>query len=244
MKKSEFLIKLADLEVAFRFHYSGTGMLFRSYEKKTLPGDYCGEYLSADPEKIMSYARETGRSWEDSEYNCLLEVAANYLAEKDRPMFHGAAFICGEGAYILTAPSGTGKSTQYRNLKYLYGDRVRVINGDKPILGRGQEGEIIVFPSPWNGKERWAGSEHAPLKGMVLLEQGPCNILKTMGPGEAALPVLKEFLYTAPSRKSVHTVCRMADTIVRSVPLYHFENKGDLASSQMLFDCIRKLENL
>lgn len=219
-------------------------MLFRSYEKKALEEGYRGNCLSADMEKVLSYAAESGRSLEFAEYNCLMAEAADYLAEHGRTMFHGAAFICGKGAYILTAPSGTGKSTQFKNLRSLYGDWVRIINGDKPLLGPGQEGEIIVYPSPWNGKENWGGFEQAPLKGLFLLAQGPFNILKKMGQAEAAVPLMEQFLYTAPSRDSVHTVCRMADTLIRTVPLYHFENRGDTGSSQMLFDCIRRLEGI
>lgn len=244
MKNSEFLITLAETEVAIRFHFSGTGLLFRSYEKKIISDDYDGRYLSADPEKIRAYADEMSCSMEFAEYNCLMMVVADFLTEIDCTMFHGVAFIYGSGAYILTAPSGTGKSTQYRNLRRLYGSSCRIINGDKPILGPGQNGQIIVYPSSWNGKENWAGKEHAPLRGMVILEQGTENILKEMNKHDAVLPVMEQFIYTVTSRKSVHTVCRMADSIISNIPLYGFVNRGDYASSRMLFDCIRKAEDL
>lgn len=219
-------------------------MLFRSYEKKTEPEEWRGPFLSVNPEKILSYAADTGRRPESAEYCCLMEEAGDYLAEQGRTLFHGAAFICGSGAYVLTAPSGTGKSTQYRNLKLLYGDRVRIINGDKPILGPGREGEVIVYPSPWNGKEDWGGKDAAPLRGMVLLEQGKENVLEDLDPGDAVLPVMQEFMYSARTRKSVSTVCRMADTILKTVPLCRFVNRGDMASSEMLFEWIRKTEGL
>ena len=244
MKNTEFLITLAETEVAFRFHFSGTGMLFRSYEKKTVSDDYHGRYLSAEPDKIRAYADESSCSMEFAEYNCLMMEAADFLTEIGCTMFHGVAFIYGSGAYILTAPSGTGKSTQYRNLRHLYGRSCRIINGDKPILGPGHDDRIIVYPSSWNGKENWAGKDHAPLRGMVILEQGPENVLKEMNMHDAMLPVMEQFIYTVPSRESVHTVCRMADTIISNIPLFHFVNRGDYASSRMLFDCIRKVEDL
>ena len=58
MKNPEFLITLAEKEVAIRFHFSGTGLLFRSYEKKPISDDYHGRYLSADPEKIRAKNQE------------------------------------------------------------------------------------------------------------------------------------------------------------------------------------------
>lgn len=220
-------------------------MLFRGYEKKIIPEGYNGPFLSVDPEKIWAYAEEVSCSMEFAEYCCLMMEAADYLAkETECAMFHGVAFIFGSGAYILTAPSGTGKSTQYRNLRRLYGSSVRIINGDKPILASGEDGRIFVYPSPWNGKENWSGREHAPLMGMVFLEQGQENAITELKDRDAVVPIMEQFIYTVPDRKSVHKVCRMADAVLGSVPLFHFVNRGDYASSQMLFDCIKKTEAL
>lgn len=240
----ELLITLAETEVAFRFHFDGTGMLFRDYEKKEISGVYTGAFLSADLKKISMLAKELHCSLEFAEYNCLMTEAADYMTERDCTMFHGVAFLCGEGAYILTAPSGTGKSTQFRNLKHLYGRRCRIINGDKPFLGYNRRGQILVYPSPWNGKEQWAGREHGPLRAIFLLEQGQENVLTTLDKQAAVIPIIEQFIYTAPTRKSVHTVFQMADAMINHIPLYHFKNKGDYASSAMLFEQIVKTEIL
>ena len=242
MMSREFLTTLADIEAAFRFHFGGTGMLFRHYEKKTVPDGYAGPFLSADRNAIEAYAEENHCSLEIAEYNCLMTETADFLTEKDRAMFHGVAFLYGQDAYILTAPSGTGKSTQFRNLRYLYGDRFRIINGDKPLLGPGPDGRIIVYPSPWKGKEQWGSMEHGPLKGIILLEQGRENRLQVMEGREAAVRILEQFLYTAPTRQSVHTVCRLADTMLQKTDVYHLINKGDYESSSMLYDKISETE--
>lgn len=122
---------------------------------------------------------------ETAEYNCLMTETANFMTEQDCAMFHGVAFLYGKDAYILTASSGTGKTTQFRNLRDMYGDRFRIINGDKPLLGPGPNGQIMVYPSPWNGKEQWGSTEHGPLRGLFLLEQGQENRLEVMDGGEA-----------------------------------------------------------
>ncbi len=240
MENKAFITTLADTEVAFRFHLHGTGMLFHSCEKKRIPEGYRGAFLSVGPEKFYSYAQENRCTPETAEFSCLMMEAADFLAERNRTMFHGAAFACEGAAYILTAPSGTGKSTQLQNLRRLYGDRIRVINGDKPILTLGPEGRITVWPSPWNGKEGWAGRDHAPLKGMVFLEQGEENRLRPMEGQEAAAALIEQFIYSAKTAVSVHTVCAAADAAARTVPLYYFVNRGDTASSRVLFEGIRK----
>lgn len=236
------LVTIAEIEVAFRFQHTGTWMLFRNYEHKTVPVGYKGPYLSADSRKIQAYSIEQNCSLEFAEFCCLLEETADFLPLNNITLFHGVAFIYEKGAYILTAPSGTGKSTQYRNLRAMYGSSIKIINGDKPALGRSPSGQIIVYPSPWNGKERWAGTEKAPLHGLILLEQGQTNTVEVMDMREAVLPVIKEFIYTARSRQSVHTVCRMADSMLRGTPLYRFINKGDAESSAILYDLIARVE--
>lgn len=244
MTSEGLLVTLAETEVAFRFQYSGTGVLFRGFEHKTIPVNYNGPYLSADRDIIQAYSCEQNCTQEFAEFYCLLDEAADFLTLHGSTVFHGVAFIFQKGAYILTAPSGTGKSTQYRNLRTMFGPQIRIINGDKPILGRGPDGQIIVYPSPWTGKEGWAGSGRAPLHGLILLEQGQDNLIKAMDMQEAVLPVIEEFIYSARTRQSVHTVCRMADAMLRRTPLYRFSNTGDAESSAMLYNLITKVEKL
>ena len=242
MTNTLFLVTLAEMEVAFRFHLSGTGMLFRSYKHKYLTEENGRKVLSVEMDRIRAYSAEQNCTPELAEFFCLMDEAADYLAEHGCTMFHGVAFSFGEGAYILTAPSGTGKSTQYRNMRTLFGPRISIINGDKPILGYASDGGIIVYPSPWTGKEGWAGTEQAPLHGLILLEQGRKNLIQELDRQAAALPVIEEFIYRAKTRQGVHSVCRMADRMLRTVPLYRFINRGDAASSALLFEHIMRIE--
>ena len=214
-------------------------MLFRNYIKKTVPAGYTGTFLTADKKVIEAYADEHRCSMETAEYSCLMTEAADFMTEQGHAMFHGVAFLYGQDAYILTAPSGTGKTTQFRNLRNMYGNQFRIINGDKPFLGYSPAGQIMVYPSPWNGKEHWAGTEHGLLRGIFLLEQGSENRLEVMDGRDAVLQILAQFLYTAPTRKSVHTVCMLADTMLRKTDIYHFVNKGDYESTSMLYEIIR-----
>lgn len=242
MTSKEMLVTIAEIEVAFRFQFSGTRLLFRNFEHKTVPSSYNGPYLSVDKNIVLAKSYEQNWTREFAEFNCLLEETADFLTLNNSVIFHGVAFIYKSGAYILTAPSGTGKSTQYRNMKAMYGPGIRIINGDKPALGWSHDGQIIVYPSPWTGKEKWAGKDKAPLHGLILLKQGQKNLIKTMDMQEAVLPVMEEFIYTARSRESVHTVCRMADSMLRRTPLYHFINKGDAESSALLYNLITRIE--
>ena len=99
----------------------------------------------------------------NAEYKSLIGLVSDKLMLSDRLIFHSVAFALRGRAWLLTAPSGTGKTTQYMNLKKLYGDEIRIICGDNPVLHFMQDGTIMVHPSPWKGKEKLGSNLTAPL---------------------------------------------------------------------------------
>lgn len=88
----------------------------------------------------------------------------------------------GQG-YAFLAPSGTGKSTQTRLWKSVYGDKCRVINGDKPII-RIIDGRVYAYGTPWCGKEGWNTRDFVELKTLLFLERGSANVVYEMNIGE------------------------------------------------------------
>ena len=53
MTSEELLVPIAEIEVAFRFQFGGTEMLFRNFEHSKVPVNYNGPYLSVDKNKIL-----------------------------------------------------------------------------------------------------------------------------------------------------------------------------------------------
>lgn len=232
---------LAGIETAFRLHYSGTEMLFRPYNLQIY--NFVPVMELSIPEVQIEAAAFAGHcSPEYAEFIHLRRIAGVGLTRFHRAIFHGVAFIYGGGAYILTAPSGTGKSTQIRNLRKMYGDSYRIISGDKPILYLGTSGEVIVNPSPWNGKEFWGGMEKAVLRGIVILEQGKENVIRRLTSEQALLPIMQQFLYTTTDETGIRVMCRLADVMLTKTPVFSYANTGDDKSSIELDTLIRKLE--
>ena len=153
-----------------------------------------GDIISVSLEEIANRKQDLGGE-SFTEFNLLLEHFCNLFLPYDRCLFHSVAICVDDRAFLITAPSGTGKSTQYRNWKALFGDEVRLICGDKPILEFQNSGDIIVHPSPWRGKERWRGSSPAKLSGVVYLEQGLYNEISLMSASDALVPLYTQFLY-------------------------------------------------
>lgn len=173
-------------------------------------------------------------------YMELCTRVSDALLPYGRAVFHGAAFLWRGRAWLLTAPSGTGKSTQCALWKWLYGSDMRMLNGDKPILeARGDS--VIVHPSPWKGKEGWGGMRSAALGGIVLLRQSPDNRIRRLSAAEAACAVYEQFLFGGRNTDDVRTVARLEDAMLRAVPVWLLENRGDEDSARLCHDTLMEV---
>ncbi len=126
-------------------------------------------HLEATDEDILKADRDNVGPMEAELYAMTIPLS-ELSPGLGRLMTHGVAIECDGKAFIFTAESGVGKSTHaFLWQKYLGADRVRVINGDKPILWFRPDGEILACGSPWSGKERLDENVQVPLGGICLL---------------------------------------------------------------------------
>lgn len=174
------------------------------------------------------------------EYMELCPKVSDTLLPFRRVVFHALAFVWHERAWLLTAPSGTGKTTQYLHWKLLYKDELRILNGDKPVLAFSPDGEITVHPSPWFGKEGMRQMIHAPLGGIILLEQAKANTIRRITDREAAGRIFLQFLFSCATPGLLHAVCGLEEQLLRSVPLWLLSNCGDADSARLCHDTLQK----
>lgn len=176
------------------------------------------------------------------EFGLLSCAVSNALIPYGCCIFHGVAFRWRERAWIFTAPPGTGKTTQYALWKTQFGDELRLLNGDKPLLDFRENGGIWVRPSPWSGKENMRRQESAPLGGVILLEQGPENRIRMLTPQAAVEPIYRQFLFFADGKEQVETVCAFEEQMLHSVPVWELSNVGDAAAARLTHDTIVQWE--
>lgn len=117
------------------------------------------------------------------EFSCIMEKIASDLPNHDMLLMHGATIEYNGKAYVFTAPSGTGKSTHIKLWREHLGDKINVINGDKPEVSF-KDGKVYMHGAPWCGKEGWQINTSAPLAGVCLVERGEENKIEQIHPGE------------------------------------------------------------
>lgn len=180
--------------------------------------------LTATDENIrLSDAEHVGEP--EAELYAMTIPLSEQLPGLGRMMTHGVAIAYKGKSYIFTAESGVGKSTRaFLWQKYLGPDKVRIINGDKPILWF-RDDAVYACGSPWSGKEHLDENVCVPLGGICLLKrldtdpEGGNRIVKAT-PGEALDFLLHQTFIPANPSAQIKTFQLLEELFAR-VPVYH-----------------------
>lgn len=149
---------------------------------------------------------------------CIYRAICTHAAERGAVLLHAATVSVDGKAYAFCAPSGTGKSTHIKLWRRVYGEKVAIINGDKPLLRRKGD-QLYAYGTPWCGKEGWHCNTSAPLAGICFLERGTQNDIIRLNAEEATDRLFCQLLKPTP-KAGVAGTLDMADYILRNIPLY------------------------
>ncbi len=225
-KHSKVLVKLAGVPMEICLRYGNNGNFFSEYftEDDPLlaiePSDEDMErvrkqmVLSVEKEGIA----EPGFEPDFIERNVLHALVAERLVQYDVLLIHGSALCMDSDAFLFTARSGVGKSTHARLWRAVYGDRVKMINDDKPML-QVRDSEVLVWGSPWNGKHHLSANVCAPLKAVASLHRAAENHVSRMTVAEA-FSVLRQRAYRSYSPETDMAVLELEKRIMSLVPFF------------------------
>lgn len=138
-------------------------------------------------------------------------------------MLHSSAIALDGGAYLFSAPSGTGKSTHTEKWIRLFG--AEYLNDDKPAL-RLVDGVWMAYGTPWSGKHDLSKPSGVPLRGIAVLQRGEENAIQPMDPAEA-LPYLMSQTVYALSAKRMEALLALLDDLLRRVPVWLLTCRND-----------------
>lgn len=228
-------MNVAGQQIYYSFAYENTRSFFGDELHKT--EEIQGYSVTVLEPLNEWYMRIYGGDHSYAEYMNSLYLTSNYLLQFNCCAYHSVAIRVNGKAYLIAADSGVGKTTQYRNLRELYGDRIEIINGDKPIL-QFTKNEIIVHTSPWRGKEHYGSDISGKLAGIVFLRQWKHNWIQRMNPEDMVVLSFSKFLYHPDCEETVRKVAELDRQLLNTIPVYLFDNKGDLESSELLYKSI------
>lgn len=185
---------------------------------------------------------EDGDYFEDSYIETLLVYRKLALECLDRGilLMHGSALaIDGEG-YLFTALSGTGKSTHTRLWREVFGDKVTMINDDKPLVRVGdREHPSIIYGTPWDGKHHISNNIAVPLKAIVYLERGADNEIHAVSVTEI-FPVLLQQTFRENDMQTTSKVLALLSQLTESVHFYDLHCNMDKSAAEVAFAGMNK----
>ncbi len=211
-------ILLADLKVSIEHKYEFMKSFCRKYEAQFDVADIVAK-TNDDAIKKENQMVPTAPI-EICESLCLYRCIAEQLPQFDRFVFHGAAIEFDGNAYLFTAPSGTGKTTHINLWKKNLGDRVDIINGDKPIISL--KNGITVYGTPWAGKEGLHRNASAPLKAICVLKQGIVNKITKLQSSQAVNYIMRQ-VYMPHNAEALSKTLTLIGKIIETIPVYILE---------------------
>ncbi len=129
-----FCVQIAGVLVAIENRYAFTERLCADYIVDVSP-DKCAFSVSATPEEIAAENNnEDAFSPAYCESLALYRKMCTRMLDYNAFLFHAAVVSYAGRGYAFAAKSGTGKSTHVAQWMHALGDRVTVVNGDKPLL--------------------------------------------------------------------------------------------------------------
>ncbi|MDO4746443.1 MAG: hypothetical protein Q4B18_07790 [Bacillota bacterium] len=217
-----FTIRIARKNVGIESIYGRTMM----YSEDYLTDDPADFVVSSSQQEIMADGAEyrkvnpRGRVFKgEIESIVLLRKIADQMIGFDTILMHGAAIADGNGAYLFTAPSGTGKTTHIRRwMEELPG--AYVVNGDKPLVIAGET--PMVCGTPWCGKERMNTNTIVPLKAIVFMKRADENAMRRISFLEA-FPRLLEQTHRPKDAEKMRKTVQLLSALAKNVQLWQFE---------------------
>jgi len=149
----------------------------------------------------------------------VLRKLSEYLSLDNVILFHGVAMTYNDRCYIISAKSGTGKSTHAALWKrYVTDGKVEIINGDKPFI-RLNDKKFIVYGTPWCGKEGYNINTSAPLKAICFLERGINNHIESIKPADVMKRLVHQILMPV-IQADMMAYLDMMDKLINDTPAY------------------------
>ena len=169
--------KIADLIIEMNPKYEETINLARPFiyngrREADITLEVTGKHLSY----LMSKAVE-GTTIDKLENFALSGDFNRKVIEHGIMLVHSSALIYDGGAYLFSADSGVGKSTHTKLWLKAFGDKVHIMNDDKPVV-RLYDDRATAYGTPFDGGSGIALNESFPLKAIVFVERGEKNSVR------------------------------------------------------------------
>ena len=213
---------------------------------------YCRNFLSEEePDYVITMSEEdlkneslnsnNGHVYVNEEISALYRKVAELFVEDGIIVFHGSSFKVNEHGFIITARSGTGKSTHVKLLSEYLGDEFSYINDDKPLIAV-EDKQLTIYSNPWNGKERRGNNTSSKLTSIIFIQRGENNTYRKLDNKEEVYFRLLTQAYLPRDKAKREKALKIIDIILKSINFYEINVNMDISAAEMTYERIIKNE--
>ena len=231
-----FCIEMAGIPIGIDNRYEYIERLCRGYEIEGKAPDFTVSVTEEELQKAQDAERPYSSGYLES--LCLYRKICLRLAKYQAFLMHSAVVAVDEKAYVFTAPSGTGKTTHIRLWLEMLGERVQVLNGDKPLY-RFIDGVLYACGTPWQGKEHMGENIMRPVQGICFLEQSPENHIRTLSASEVTRRIFRQLLLPQ-EEEELDRYWALLEKMLDTVPFYLLECNRDPEAAHLSYETMRR----
>ena len=202
-------------------------------------GELCG-ILHAEKDfrhstVALSHVEKSSRAFALN--NSLMMAYAFSAADRQTVLLHASVIRKDGRGYLMTAPSGTGKSTHtylwYKNIP-----GCDLMNDDNPVV-RIVDGTPVIFGTPWSGKTPCYRNIQAPVGALVRIQQRPKNEIRRMRPVEALAQLLPAASSMKWDERIYLNICDTLTAIIGKVGVYELGCLPDAEAAWLCYNTVK-----
>ena len=145
--------------------------------------------------------------------------------------FHGVLMEYEGNGIIISAASGTGKTTHARLWRDLR--RALIINGDRAVCAKTAEG-WTGYGLPWSGTSGEQINRSVTIRALVVLRRGETNEAHRISALEAFHQVFTHVLYPSWDKALAEKMMDLLESFLRDVPIFLLSCRPDAESVDVL----------
>ncbi|MBR1983799.1 MAG: hypothetical protein IKA12_03835 [Clostridia bacterium] len=205
------------------------------------------EYLGDIPEEFtltidkkdlqLEHAKNPDLSFSAVESYLAYSKFNEYLISSGKGLlFHSTAIAVDGNACLFTADSGVGKSTHAKFWRELLGDKVVMINDDKPVLTI-ENGVVYANGTPWQGKHKIGNNIKVPVKAICKLERGEKDQIESCSISEMIITILRQTILPK-TQEDMDEFFKFMEVILKNVSLYKLKCTKNVSSACLAYETI------
>ena len=210
----------------------------------------CREYVVPDAaisdekivitkEDIKAENNTDGFSPQYLEFIALCRKISDKLPFNNGFLLHSTVFEVSGVGIALAALSGTGKTTHMLLWQRLLGERLTIVNGDKPFVRflEDEPNTPYAYGSPWSGKENLSCNMRVPLRHICFIERAEDNSCEPINTDEA-LNLLFNQLYIPRDPSAAASALALTNRLITSCNLWRIRCNMDISAAKVAYNAL------